>query len=60
MELSPKQVQTYEGQIYFFIPRELQDHIVPQKPDDVVKIEIRNELLDLNRPRSWTAKQPLA
>jgi len=60
MELSPKQVQTYEGQIYFFIPHELQDHIVPQKADEVVKIEIRNELLDLNRPRSWTAKQPLA
>jgi hypothetical protein len=57
MELTPSQVQTYEGQIYFLIPHTLQDRIVPREADEVVKIQLRHELVDLHRARAWTAKE---
>ncbi len=38
-------MQIYEGQIYFFIPAVLQTHIVPQEVPDIVKIELRHELM---------------
>lgn len=57
MELTPSQVQTYEGQIYFLIPRALQDRIVPREANEVVKIQLRHELVDLHRARAWTAKE---
>jgi molecular chaperone HtpG len=59
-ELSSVQVQSYEGQIFFLIPPQLEDRIVPRKPEDLIKLEIRHELVDLNRARSWTARQPKA
>ena len=61
MELTPSQVQTYEGQIYFLIPRALQVRIVPSAvANDIVKIQLRHELVDLYRSRAWTAKEPTA
>jgi len=60
MELSPIKLQTYEGQIYFFIPAELQGRIVPRDAQDVVKLQVRNELVDLQRARSWTSKDSSA
>ena len=56
LEVTPQQVQTYSGQIYFFIPGEVERHIVPKDISDLIRIQIRHELVDLNRPRSWTSK----
>jgi len=57
MELATSKVQTYEGQIYFFIPSALQDRIVPREATDVIKIQVRHELVDLHRARAWTSKE---
>jgi molecular chaperone HtpG len=59
MELSPSRVQSYEGQIYFHLPEALQDHVIP-KEGDVIKIQLRHELVDLHRARAWTSKDPAA
>jgi molecular chaperone HtpG len=58
MDLTLQQVRTYEGQLYFLIPPSLQDRIVPQNPDDLVRIKIQHELVDLRRQRAWTSKEP--
>jgi molecular chaperone HtpG len=58
MELGTSQVQTYEGQIYFFIPPALQDRIIPRDVNDVIKLQVRHELVDLHRARAWTSKEP--
>lgn len=58
-ELATSQVQTYEGQIYFFIPPSLQDRIIPRDGNDVIKLQVRHELVDLHRARAWTSKEPL-
>jgi molecular chaperone HtpG len=58
MELVPSQVQTYEGQIYFFIPAALQDRIIPRDASDVIKLQVRHELVDLHHARAWTSKEP--
>lgn len=58
MELATSQVQTYEGQIYFFIPPSLQDRIIPRDANDVIKLQVRHELVDLHRARAWTSKEP--
>jgi hypothetical protein len=57
MELSTSQVQNYEGQIYFFIPPALQARIIPQGAADVIKLQVRHELVDLHRARAWTSKE---
>jgi molecular chaperone HtpG len=56
IDLNLQQVRTYEDQIYFLIPPILRDRIVPQNADDLVKIKIQHELVDLRRPRAWTSK----
>lgn len=58
MELSTSQVQTYQEQIYFYIPPDLQDHITPRDANDVIKLQVRHELVDLQRARAWTSKEP--
>ncbi len=57
LELSAAQLQTYEDHIYFFVPSSLQDRVIPQDAQDVVKIQVRHELVDLNRARAWTSKE---
>lgn len=56
IELESSKIQSYNNQLYFFIPLEIQDKVVPKSDIDPVKIEIRHELLDLGKPRSWTSK----
>lgn len=56
-ELGPTRIQTYYGQIYFFILPSVEKHLVPKSDSQPVKIEIRHELLDLDKPRSWTSRQ---
>lgn len=58
LELAVSQVQSYEGQLYFFIPPHLQDRIVPRDATDVIKIQVTHELVDLYRSRAWTSKEP--
>lgn len=60
MDLTLQQVRTYEGQIYFLIPPLLQDRIVPQNANDLVRIKIQHELVDLQRQRAWTSKDSAA
>lgn len=55
-ELASSRIQTYNDQIYFYIPPDVQDHIIPINDVDAIKIEIRHELIDLDKPRSWTSK----
>lgn len=55
--LESSKIHTYNNQIYFFIPTEIQDKLVPKSDTDPIKIEIRHELLDLGKPRSWTSKE---
>src|SRR5262249_29624129 len=52
--LIPQKVQTYNQQIYFYIPEAVRTFLVPKSNTEPVKIEIRHELLDLGKPRSWT------
>lgn len=56
-ELSTSQVQTYGEQIYFFVPPALQGRIIPQDANDIVKLQVRHELVDLHRARAWTSKE---
>ena len=56
MELGTSKVQMYREQIYFFIPQNIQDYLVPTNSGPSIKIEIRHELIDLTGSRSWTAK----
>lgn len=60
LDLNLQHVRTYEDQIYFLIPPILEDRIVPQGADDLVKIKIQHELVDLRRPRAWTSKDEKA
>lgn len=60
LELSTSQVQTYEGQIYFYIPSVLQGRIIPQDANDLIKLQVRHELVDLHRARAWTSKEEQA
>jgi len=57
VDLGPSKVQTYNGQIYFFISPAIHDQLVPKNDREPVKIDIRHELLDLGKPRSWTSKK---
>jgi molecular chaperone HtpG len=56
-ELPSSRIQSYNNQIYFYIPPEVQDHIIPSNDVESVKIEIQHELLDLGKARSWTSKE---
>lgn len=58
LELKRAQVQEYRGQLYFFVPPELHALIIPRESDDLIKIQLRHELVDLHRPRAWTSKEP--
>lgn len=58
MELVRAQVQRYANQLYFLIPPAVQDSVVPSSAEDLIRIQVRHELIDLNRSRSWTSKEP--
>jgi hypothetical protein len=60
LELTPSQVHHYEDQIYFFVPPQLQGRIIPGGAGDLIKLQVRHELVDLHRARAWTAKEQLA
>lgn len=57
LELSTSQIQTYDNQIYFFIPEALRGRMIPRDERDVVKLQLRHELVDLQRARAWTSKE---
>ena len=57
IELPTNKIQSYNDQIYFYIPPEIQGFLVPT-PDDAKKIEITHELVDLGKPRAWTSRSP--
>ncbi len=59
-ELTRAQVQKYSNQLYFFIPSAVVDGVVPNSAEDLIRIQIRHELIDLNRARAWTSKEPAA
>lgn len=56
-ELPSARIHNYNNQIYFYIPPEVQNYIVPTSEAEAVKIELTHELVDLGRARSWTSKQ---
>lgn len=60
LELSASQVHHYEGQIYFFVPPELQNRVIPKGIEDLIKLRVRHELVDLYRSRAWTSKEQVA
>jgi molecular chaperone HtpG len=49
-------LQDYKGQIYMFIPPALEEYLVPQD-DKAIRVEVTHELVDLERPRAWIAKE---
>jgi molecular chaperone HtpG len=55
--LPSARIHNYNNQIYFYIPPEVQNYIVPTSEAEAVKIELTHELVDLGRARSWTSKQ---
>lgn len=57
-ELTALQLQTYNDQIYFYIPSPIEAYVVPRDVADLIRIQIRHELVDLNRARAWTSKEP--
>jgi len=59
LELSQVRIQNYKNQIYFYIPSLLTEYMVPRDESDSIKIEVKPELVDLTRPRSWIAKETL-
>jgi hypothetical protein len=56
VELAPNKIQTFNNQVYFCIPPTIEDYLVPSE-SEAIKIEIRHELIDLGRPRSWTSRE---
>ena len=56
LELGPSKVQAFNDQIYFYIPPAIEDYLVPSE-SEAIKIEIRHELIDLGRSRSWTSRE---
>jgi len=61
LELTTSQIHHYEGQIYFFVPPQLRNRMIPTGAADLIKLQVRHELVDLHRARAWTAKeQPAA
>jgi hypothetical protein len=57
VELPQAKIQRYNGQIYFYIPEPLTPYLVPKTDTEAFKIEVRPELVDLTRARSWTARE---
>ncbi len=55
LDLEPKRIHMYKNQIYFFIPKAIEAYIVP-KQNEAIKVEIRHELIDLGKQRSWTSR----
>lgn len=58
LELGSGRIHTYNDQIYFYIPPPIQDYLVPNE-SEAIKIEIRHELIDLGKPRSWTSREAI-
>lgn len=58
LELASLQLQTYNDQIYFYIPSTIESYVVPRDASDLIRIQLRHELVDLNRARAWTSKEP--
>lgn len=54
LEFSSSRLQSYEGQIYFPIPTEIVEYIVPK--DRPIRIEVQHQLIDLEGARAWKAK----
>lgn len=59
LDISVGRLQQYKGQIYMFIPPLLEKYVVPT-PDEPIRVGVTHELVDLERPRAWVAKEQAA
>jgi len=55
LELGPNKIHTYRDQIYFYIPTQIATYLVPTQ-NETIKVELKHELIDLGKPRSWTSR----
>lgn len=57
LDLGPSKIQTFNGQIYFFISPIIQDQLIPKSDKEPIKVDILHQLIDLDKPRSWTSRK---
>ncbi len=59
IDLDTTRLQYFKGQIYFYIPPDFHQYLVPSKDTETIKVSVTHELVDLGRSRAWTSREPL-
>lgn len=55
IELKSTRLQYFKDQIYFYIPPEFHQYLVPSGEVPTIKVSVTHELVDLGRSRAWTS-----
>lgn len=56
IELDSSRLQYYRDHVYFFIPPDFHQYIVPKDEENAIKVSVTHQLVDLGKSRAWTTR----
>ncbi len=57
IELDSSRLQYFRDHVYFFIPTDFHQYIVPKKEENAIKVTVTHQLVDLGKSRAWTTRK---
>ena len=57
IELDSSRLQYFRDHVYFFIPTDFHQYIVPKDEENAIKVSVTHQLVDLGKSRAWTTRK---
>ena len=57
IELDSSRLQYFREQLYFYIPSNFHQYLVPRDEEKAIKVSVTHQLVDLGRSRAWTTRK---
>ena len=57
IELDSSRLQYFRNHVYFFIPTDFHQYIVPKNEENAIKVSVTHQLVDLGKSRAWTTRK---
>ncbi len=57
IELDSSRLQYFKDHVYFFVPPEFHQYVVPKDEENAIKVSVTHQLVDLGKSRAWTTRK---
>ena len=56
IDLNSSRLQFFKEQVYFFVPNNFHEYLIPKENGKAIKISVTHQLVDLEKSRAWTTR----